>query len=161
MLRGCPIGSAPDRAARPFRAQGNGRSAHPGYPSVLEVAGGLRLTPPLEEPVFSFLRRFGTPEVDLAELDALLKDGSVRILDVREDSEYRSGHLPGAISIPVKRLPERVGKLKRDKRYAVICASGSRSRGATNFLLDQGFEGTVSVRGGTGAWARSGRPIVR
>ena len=30
-----------------------------------------------------------------------------------------------------------------------------------NFLLDQGFEGTVSVRGGTGAWARSGRPIVR
>ena len=45
--------------------------------------------------MFSFLRRFGTPEVDLAELDALLKDGSVRILDVREDSEFRSGHLPG------------------------------------------------------------------
>ena len=111
--------------------------------------------------MFSFLRRFGTPEVDLAELDALLKDGSVRILDVREDSEFRSGHLPGAISIPVKRLPERVGKLKRDKPYAVICQSGSRSRGATNFLLDQGFEGTVSVRGGTGAWERSGRPIIR
>ena len=54
-----------------------------------------------------------------------------------------------------------MGKLKRDKRYAVICESGSRSRGATNFLLDEGFEGTVSVRGGTGAWARSGRPIVR
>lgn len=111
--------------------------------------------------MFSFLRRFGTPEVDLAELDALLKDGSIRILDVREDSEFRSGHLPGAIGIPVKRLPERVGKLKRDKRYAVICESGSRSRGATNFLLDEGFEGTVSVRGGTSAWARSGRPIVR
>lgn len=111
--------------------------------------------------MFSFLRRFGTPEVDLAELDALLKDGSVRILDVREDSEFRSGHLPGAVNIPVKRLPERMGKLKRDKRYAVICESGSRSRGATNFLLDEGFEGTVSVRGGTSAWARSGRPIVR
>lgn len=111
--------------------------------------------------MFSFLRRFGTPEVDLAELDALLKDGSIRILDVREDSEFRSGHLPGAVNIPVKRLPERMGKLKRDKRYAVICESGSRSRGATNFLLDEGFEGTVSVRGGTSAWARSGRPIVR
>ena len=111
--------------------------------------------------MFSFLRRFGTPEVDLAELDALIKDGSIRILDVREDSEFRSGHVPGAVSIPVKRLPDRLGKLKRDKRYAVICESGSRSRGAANFLLDQGFEGTVSVRGGTGAWARSGRPIVR
>jgi len=111
--------------------------------------------------VFSFLKRLGGPAIDVAELDALLDQRAVRVLDVREDSEFRSGHLPGAIHIPVKRLPDRVGKLKRDKPYAVICASGSRSRGATNYLLDQGFEGTVSVRGGTGAWARSGRPIVR
>ena len=111
--------------------------------------------------MFSFLRRLGGPQIGIEELDALLQQGLIRVLDVREDSEFRSGHLPGAISIPVKRLPERVGKLKRDKPYAVICQSGSRSRGATNFLLDQGFEGTVSVRGGTGAWARSGRPIIR
>jgi len=114
-----------------------------------------------EARVFSFLKRLGGPQIDIAELDALLAQGAVRVLDVREDSEFRGGHLPGAIHVPVKRLPDRVGKLKRDKPYAVICASGSRSRGATNYLLDQGFEGTVSVRGGTGAWARSGRPIVR
>lgn len=111
--------------------------------------------------MFSFLKRLGGPQVDVAELDALLAQGAVRVLDVREDSEFRSGHLPGAAHVPAKRLPDRVGKLKRDKPYAVICASGSRSRGATNYLLDQGFEGTVSVRGGTEAWARSGRPIVR
>jgi rhodanese-related sulfurtransferase len=111
--------------------------------------------------VFSFLKRLGGPQVDVAELEALMARGAVRVLDVREDSEFRSGHLAGAISIPVKRLPDRIGKLKHDKPYAVICASGNRSRGATNYLLDQGFEGTVSVRGGTGAWARSGRPIVR
>ena len=111
--------------------------------------------------MFSFLRRLGGPQIDIVELDALLKEGSVRVLDVREDSEFRSGHLPGAIHIPVKKLPDKIGKLKRDKPYAVICASGSRSRGATNFLLDEGFEGSVSVRGGTGAWARSGRPIIR
>jgi rhodanese-related sulfurtransferase len=111
--------------------------------------------------VFSFLKRLGGPQIDVAELDALLAQGTVRVLDVREDSEFRNGHVPGAIHIPVKRLPERIGKLKRDKPYAVICQSGSRSRGATSYLLDQGFEGTVSVSGGTGAWARSGRPIVR
>ena len=111
--------------------------------------------------MFSFLRRLGGPQIDVAELDALLKEGSMRVLDVREDSEFRSGHLPGAISVPVKRLPDRVAKLKRDKPYAVICESGNWSKGATNFLLDEGFEGTVSVRGGTAAWARSGRPIVR
>jgi rhodanese-related sulfurtransferase len=111
--------------------------------------------------VFSFLKRLGGPQIDVAELDALLAQGAVRVLDVREDSEFRSGHLPGAIHVPVKRLPDRIAKLQHDKPYAVICESGSRSRGATNYLLDQGFEGTVSVRGGTGAWARSGRPIVR
>ena len=111
--------------------------------------------------MFSFLKRLGGPQIDVAELDTLLKQGSVRVLDVRETSEFRSGHVPGAVNVPVKRLPEQVGKLKRDKPYAVICQSGSRSKGATNLLLDQGFEGAVSVRGGTSAWARSGRPIVR
>lgn len=113
--------------------------------------------------VFSFLRRFtaATPSIDVAELDALLAQNAIRVIDVREDSEWRQGHLPGAIHIPSKRLPERVSKLKRDKPYAVICASGHRSSSATNFLIDQGFEGTVSVQGGTSAWARSGRAIIR
>lgn len=111
--------------------------------------------------MFSFLKRLGGPQIDVAELDTLLKAGSVRVLDVREPSEFKSGHVPGAINVPVKRLPEQVDRLKHDKPYAVICQSGSRSKGATNLLLDHGFEGAVSVRGGTGAWDRSGRPIVR
>lgn len=113
--------------------------------------------------MFSFLSRLfaGTPSIDIAELDALVASGAVRVLDVREDRGFRSGHVPGAIHVPVRRLPDRVAKLKKDKPYAVICASGSRSAGATRYLLDNGFEGAVSVRGGTGAWARSGRPITR
>lgn len=111
--------------------------------------------------MFSFLRRFGPPQIDIAELDAQLAAGTIRLLDVREDGEFRSGHVPGAVHVPLKKLPERVAKLKHDKPYAVICASGRRSQSATNLLLDQGFEGTVSVKGGTGAWAGSGRPIIR
>jgi len=113
--------------------------------------------------VFSFLKRFSTstPSIEISELDAMLKSGSVRVLDVREDHEFRSGHIPGATNVPVKKLPDRMAKLKKDKPYAVICQSGNRSIGATNLLLDNGFAGAVSVRGGTGAWARSGRPVVR
>ncbi len=111
--------------------------------------------------MFSFLRRFGPPQIEVAELDLRLAAGTIRLLDVREDSEFRRGHVPGAVHVPLKKLPERVAKLKQDKPYAVICASGSRSQSATNLLLDRGFEGTVSVRGGTGAWARSGRAIIR
>jgi rhodanese-related sulfurtransferase len=113
--------------------------------------------------VFSFLSKLfaGAPSIDVVELESLLESGSVRVLDVREDHEYRSGHVPGAVHVPLKRLPDRLSKLKKDKPYAVICQSGSRSQRATGILLDGGFEGTVSVRGGTGAWSRSGRPIVR
>ncbi len=113
--------------------------------------------------MFSFLKKLtaATPSIEVVELEALLAKQAVRVLDVREDLEFRSGHVPGAVNIPVKKLPERLGKLKHDKPYAVICATGSRSRGATNYLLDNGFEGAVTVHGGTSAWERSGRPIIR
>ncbi len=109
--------------------------------------------------MFSFLRRH-TPEITVEELDDLRRDRAVRVLDVREDGEFRRGHLPDAIHVPLKQLPARAGKLPRNVRYAVICQSGSRSRSATDFLVAQGFEGAVSVRGGIGAWARGGRPLV-
>jgi rhodanese-related sulfurtransferase len=103
----------------------------------------------------------GTPEIGVDELDALIQNGTVRVLDVREDWEFSRGRVPGAVNVPLKKLPLRVPQLKHDKPYAVICESGSRSRGATNFLLDQGFVGAVSVKGGTSAWARTKRPLVR
>ncbi len=113
--------------------------------------------------MLSFLRKLmaGVPSITVEELDGLLRQNAVRILDVREESEFRRGHIPGAVNIPKGKLGQRLDKLKRDKPYAVICASGSRSTGATGLLLDEGFEGAVSVRGGTGAWARSGRVIKR
>ena len=109
--------------------------------------------------MFSFLRRHSTPEIAAEELDELRRERDVRVLDVREDGEYRRGHLPGAIHIPLRQLPARARTLPRNVRYAVICQSGSRSRSATDFLIAQGFDGTVSVRGGIGAWARGGRPL--
>jgi rhodanese-related sulfurtransferase len=113
--------------------------------------------------MFSFLKGImaGAPTIDIAELEARLASKSVYVLDVREDHEYRSGHVPGAIHVPLGSLSGRVAKLRKDRPYAVICASGSRSQRGTGILLDAGFEGAVSVSGGTGAWARSGRPIVR
>jgi rhodanese-related sulfurtransferase len=107
-----------------------------------------------------FSRR-STPEIDIEELDGLLQAGAVRVLDVREDWEFKRGRVPGAISLPLGQLTSQAAGLARDKPYAVICESGSRSLSATDYLLGQGFEGAVSVQGGTGAWARSQRPIEK
>jgi len=105
--------------------------------------------------------RLGTPEISVDELDTLIQSRSVRILDVREEWEFSRGRVPGAVNVPLQKLPMRVPQLKHDKPYAVICESGSRSLSATDFLLDQGFEGVVSVKGGTSAWVRTNRPVMR
>jgi rhodanese-related sulfurtransferase len=110
--------------------------------------------------VHVFSRRT-TPEIGVDDLDDLLRGGSVHVLDVREDWEFRRGRVPGATSVPLGQLPMRIGDLRRDKPYAVICESGSRSLTATDFLLSSGFGGALSVRGGTGAWARTHRPLER
>ena len=107
----------------------------------------------------NLFNRRTTPEIGVDELADLVASGSVRVLDVREDWEYRRGRVPGAVSIPLGRLTAQVAALPRDKPYAVICESGSRSLAATDYLLGQGFDGAVSVRGGTGAWARTRRPL--
>lgn len=107
------------------------------------------------------MRFFGPaiPEIGIDELDALRSSGEVAVLDVREPWEYRAGHVPDVIHIPLGELVRRVGELPRDRRIVVICQSGNRSLGATEYLLAQGFAGVASVAGGTGAWAYSGRPI--
>jgi rhodanese-related sulfurtransferase len=102
-----------------------------------------------------------TPEMSIDELDDRLSAGSVLVLDVREDWEYRRGRVPGAITLPLSQLVARASELSKEKPLAVICESGTRSLAATDFLLSQGFEGATSVRGGTGAWIRSNRPVER
>jgi rhodanese-related sulfurtransferase len=110
--------------------------------------------------VQSFFRR-STPEISIDELDTLMRVGDVRVLDVREDWEYRRGRVPGALHVPLAQLAAQLADLPRDKRILVICESGSRSLAATDLLLRNGFEETASVRGGTSAWAHSRRPLER
>jgi rhodanese-related sulfurtransferase len=105
--------------------------------------------------------RHTTPEIGVDDLDELLRNESVRVLDVREDWEFRRGRVPGAVSVPLGRLSGRLAELPQDKPYAVICESGSRSLSAVDFLLSRGFVGAVSVRGGTSAWARFNMPLEK
>ncbi len=101
------------------------------------------------------------PEVGVDELAELMRDGRVRVLDVREPWEYRRGRVPGAQSVPLGQVPARLAELPRDRPLAVICEHGSRSLVAAEYLLRIGFTGTVSVSGGTAAWARGSRPLEK
>lgn len=98
-------------------------------------------------------------EVDLATFAARRRDGAT-VIDVREPHEYLAGHVPGAELVPMSQIPDRAAGLPRGVPVYVICASGNRSLAATNYLTRAGVD-AWSVAGGTGAWQRAGRPVVR
>lgn len=97
-------------------------------------------------------------EVTLDQLAAAQADGAV-VIDVREPSEYQSGHVPSAVSIPLGVLPVRAGELPKEAPVYVICQSGGRSYQAAEWLDRAGYDAR-SVAGGTGGWLQAGRPVV-
>ncbi|MEV0267891.1 rhodanese-like domain-containing protein [Hamadaea sp. NPDC050747] len=98
-------------------------------------------------------------EIDQVSFAAAHAEGAA-VVDVREPDEYLAGHVPGARPIPLGQLPEHLGDLPRDEPVYLICASGNRSLAAAGLLARAGFD-AVSVTGGTGAWQRAGRTVVR
>lgn len=82
-----------------------------------------------------------------------LRDGSLRLLDVREAHEHEISSIAGAQRIPLGELSVRLGELDRAESYAVICKSGVRSLRAISILQAAGFERLQNVTGGINAWA--------
>ena len=62
------------------------------------------------------------------------------LIDVRTKEEYRAGHVPGAINIPLDRLQG--AKLDKKNTHFVYCLSGARSGRACAHLKNQGYKAT-------------------
>jgi molybdopterin-guanine dinucleotide biosynthesis protein A/rhodanese-related sulfurtransferase len=98
------------------------------------------------------------PEIDIAEAVRRHAEGAY-VLDVRQPDEYEAGHVPGAVLVPLDQLPARQSEVPKDRPLLVICAGGGRSARAAQALNAVGYDAT-NVAGGTGAWIRSGHPVV-
>ena len=99
-----------------------------------------------------------------AELMKRLNAGQAPILvDVRTPEEYRNGHVPGAINIPVQELDRRLAELSgyRDTELVLYCESGMRAGYAERMLQQQGFTQIRSLDGDMAAWRRAGLPAER
>jgi rhodanese-related sulfurtransferase len=86
-------------------------------------------------------------------------DGSVVLLDVREDDEWQRGHAPGAQHIPMGQVPSRIGEISADANLFVVCQAGGRSQRVAQYLARNGYT-PVNVSGGMLAWAGAGRPVI-
>jgi rhodanese-related sulfurtransferase len=101
----------------------------------------------------------GVAEVDVAVLAAALDAGAF-LLDVRRLEEYVEAHVPGAVLVPLATVPDALEQFPTDGPVYVICASGGRSRRASQFLRANGVD-AVNVAGGTKAWLAAGKPHER
>ncbi len=133
--------------------------ARVGYENVVGyIAEGLDVWKSLGLPLASG----DVKDIEPQELQDLLQsDARPVVVDVREPWEYKQGHVPGAVLMPLGNLASRVGELDTEKPVAVICASGSRSQSAAALLGQKGFKTIYNVVGGTGAWKYSNLPLAR
>ncbi|KIH76469.1 Rhodanese-related sulfurtransferase [Geoalkalibacter ferrihydriticus] len=74
------------------------------------------------------------------------------LLDVRQKQEYSRGHLPGAISMPLWELPERLRELDLNLPLILYCSFGLRSRAAAVLLHGAGCRDVAILEGGFAAW---------
>ncbi|WP_327341529.1 rhodanese-like domain-containing protein [Streptomyces europaeiscabiei] len=83
------------------------------------------------------------------------------VIDVRTPAEYASGHLPGALNIPLDHIRRVLPEIRHAAEHGdilVVCASGARSENACKLLAEQGVT-TATLDGGTGAWAAEGHDL--
>jgi hydroxyacylglutathione hydrolase len=86
----------------------------------------------------------------------------VQILDVRELSEWREGHIPGSLHRPYHDLHSLPDEIDPARPVAAICASGQRSATAASLLAAHGAQDVIHVvDGGVPLWGRLGHPIDR
>jgi hydroxyacylglutathione hydrolase len=99
------------------------------------------------------------PALSAAELRA--RQGSVTVVDVRNDHEWHAGHLPGARWIPLATLAERADELQSNGTVVVHCQGGTRSAIAASLLLAAGHHDVANLSGGFAEWAAAGFPVER
>jgi rhodanese-related sulfurtransferase len=96
-----------------------------------------------------------------AEAAALISSEDIDVIDVREESEWSTGHIPHARLVPLDKLREDPDHaLPRRESILFVCAKGVRSMTAAKLAERLGFSKLYNVDGGTAGWIKAGLPLV-
>ncbi len=96
-------------------------------------------------------------EISIAQAEQKRADGAL-MLDVREQDEWDTLHIPGATLIPLSTLPTQLNELPKDQEIVVYCRSGNRSKEGAEILSQAGFTNVSSMAGGITEWQAAGYP---
>ena len=99
--------------------------------------------------------------ISRADLMARLLAGDVVVLDVRPTAEYRAGHIPAAVSLPIQELPQRLRQLPVDKQVVAYCRGPYcvYADDAVRLLRRHGRQ-AARLEGGFPEWVGAGLPVA-
>lgn len=80
------------------------------------------------------------------------------LIDVRTPQEFASGHIAGAINIPVEQLANRLSEVSTSMPIVVYCQSGNRSGQASTILAQNEYDDIYDL-GGIARWRSAGYPV--
>jgi rhodanese-related sulfurtransferase len=101
-------------------------------------------------------------DVTVEEAKSLIEsNSSLLIIDVRTREEYDSGHIEGAILIPVNELEDRLDELSKEEELLIYCRTGNRSSNSVNILNANGYTKIFHLKDGITAWIQAGYPTVK
>ncbi|MGC2048473.1 MAG: rhodanese-like domain-containing protein [Gallionella sp.] len=103
----------------------------------------------------------GIKEVDSIAALQLINHKNAMVLDVREEAEYKAGHVLNSKLVPLGKLNARIGELEkyRDQSIVVVCRNGIRSAKACATLGKHGFTQVHILGGGVNAWQKAKLPL--
>ena len=101
-------------------------------------------------------------EVSTEEVEAKIHDPAWKgvVIDVREQDEYRAGHMPGAWGIGRGIIEYHIADEVPDTEREIVlyCRGGNRSALSADSLRNMGYENVLSMRGGYRTWKEEDRP---
>lgn len=95
----------------------------------------------------------------VSALKDLIAQSNPLLVDVRTASEYSTGHLPGAINIPLNDLTHHLDRIPEDKKTVLYCSTGYRSAMGVMALRLQGFDQVRGFPPSFTGWQASGEPV--
>ncbi|TVQ05697.1 MAG: rhodanese-like domain-containing protein [Leptolyngbya sp. DLM2.Bin27] len=98
---------------------------------------------------------------DVAGLKRLQTSSKALLVDVREPAEYRAGHIPEAINIPLRSLAQQLDQIDRDRPVVLYCSSGYRSAMGVVTLHLLGYDKVQGFPPSFAAWQAAGEAIAQ
>jgi hydroxyacylglutathione hydrolase len=98
--------------------------------------------------------------VTLDELEALLENGAVEVIDVREKDERDEGYIPESRHIPYRLLAAYVEELDNGRPVVTVCESGARAAVGASVLAAHGIPARPVLDTGISDWQKRGNPVT-